>query len=136
MKGRAFLEVARRDVAGPSEAYWRGAAVHAYYALFLECRDALRRWGVTMPPRQNVHAAVRLKLSYARVLDVKQLGLALDKLVLLRNKASYDLRALPNFSSPVEAQGAIQDATHALALLDAIENDPARRAAAIASLPP
>jgi len=65
MNGRAFLEVARSDVAGPSEAYWRAAAVHAYYALILECRDALLRWGVTIPPRQNVHAFTRLQLTYS-----------------------------------------------------------------------
>jgi hypothetical protein len=136
MNGRGFLEVARSDAAGPGEAFWRAAAVNAFYALILECRDALLRWGVTSFPRQNVHAVVRLKLTYASALDVKQLGLALDDLVQLRNHASYNLRALPAFSSPVRAQEAIQDATDALALLDAIENDSARRAAAIASLPP
>lgn len=135
MKGRDFLEVARQDVSGPSEAYWRAAAVNGYYALILECRDALLRWGVTIPPRQNVHALVRLKMTYASDAHMKQIGLVLDKLVKLRNHASYDLRALPSFSSNAKAQQAIQEATAALALLDAIENDSARRATAIASLP-
>jgi len=67
---------------------------------------------------------------------LKQIGRVLDRLVQLHNHASYDLRALPAFSSPVEAQLAIQDATDALALLDAIESDSARLAAAIASLRP
>ena len=136
MKGRDFLEVARSDVAGLSEAYWRAAAVHAYYALILESRDALLRWGVTILPRQNVHAVVRLKLTYATTADLKQLGRALEKLVQLRNSASYDLRALPAFSSNVKSQQAIQEATAALTLLDAIENASTRLAAAIASLPP
>jgi hypothetical protein len=67
---------------------------------------------------------------------VKAIGRALDDLGRLRNKASYDLSPLPAFTSPVSAQGAIRRVAHAVALLDSIEGDPARRAAVIASLPP
>jgi hypothetical protein len=41
MAGRNFLDVARAVVSGQAEYYWRAGAIHAYYALFLECRDAL-----------------------------------------------------------------------------------------------
>src|SRR5437016_3570836 len=119
MKGRAFLQVARSDVAGPGEAFWRAAAVHSYYALVLECRDALLRWGATIPPRHNVHAATRLKMLYAGDADLKQLGRVLEKLVWLRNHASYDLRASATFSSDSKAHEAIREASD----LDAIEND-------------
>ncbi len=136
MQGRAFLEVARDLTTGASEAHWRGVAVHAYYALLLECRDALARWGFPAPPRQSVHAYVRLRFSYASDADVRTIGDRLDKLVQLRNQASYDLSPLPHFASPARVQRAVQESEDALALLDAIEADPARLAAAIASLPP
>jgi hypothetical protein len=126
---------ARDLAAGPTEAYWRTAAVNAYYALLLECRDALERWGVPLPPRQNVHSFVRLKLLYATDADLKKIGRTLESLGQLRNHASYHLGAIKQFSSGAAAQQAIQDADDALAFLDAIEADPARRAA-VASLPP
>jgi hypothetical protein len=136
MQGRAFLDVAREAVQGSTEAHWRTAAVNAYYALMLECRDVLARWGHRPPPRQNVHPCVRLKFVYARDSDVKNIGIALEDLVQLRNKAHYDLSSLAEFASSTRADRAIQKAAAALSVLDAIEGDPARRAAAIASLPP
>lgn len=136
MQGRAFLEVARAVVAGSTEAHWRAAVIHAYYALFLECRDALIRWRVAIAPRQNAHSAVRLRFVYASDPDLKRLGDALDKWCPLRNDASYNLRALAKFANDRLAQESIKEVTASLALLDAIESDPPRRAAVIAAFPP
>jgi hypothetical protein len=136
MQGREFLKPARTLAAQKSEADWRGAAVHAYYAIFLECRDALRRWGRLPVGRHNVHPAVRLKLTYTANVDLKQLADVLEKLADLRSRASYNLGWLSQFQTDLAAWDAIKKASDAIVLLDAIEADPARRAAAIASVPP
>jgi hypothetical protein len=130
------LDVARAAMSGQSEYFWRAAVVHAYYALFLECRDLLFSWGQKHAHGQNIHAWTRLRLAYAGLGDLKTLADALDQLVRLRNKASYELTATPLFASAAVAQRAIQMAEDALTLLDEIDADPARRSAAIASLPP
>lgn len=93
-------------------------------------------WGLPALARQQVHAQVRLRLVYATDSDLKKLGFALEDLGRQRNAASYDLRGLPVFASPQGAQRAVQTAADALALLDAIGADSARRSAAIASIRP
>jgi hypothetical protein len=136
MDGRAFLDPARDAAGGPTESYWRAAVVSAYYALMLECRDALTHWGIPVPPRQNIHTFVRLKLVYSTDPELKKLGSTLDTLAQVRNRASYHLSPSTDFSSGARAHLAIQEVEDGLLILDAIEADPARKAAAIASLPP
>ncbi len=136
MAGRDFLDVARKVVLEKAPYFWRAAAIHAYYALMLECRDALARWRFAMPRRDSVHAWVRLRFLYATDGDLVKMGRTLDDLVRLRNEASYELAASISFTNSAKATQAIKRATDAIALLDAIEADPARRAAAIASIRP
>ena len=134
MQGREYLELAREIVLGGTERHWRGASGRAYYGLMLECRDALFRWGIPLPPRENVHSFTRLRCSYAAHPDLRQIGDALDRLGRLRNRADYDLSVVPEFTSGVPAQHAIQRAENCIVLLDAIDGDAARRAAAVAAV--
>ncbi len=135
MPGRGFLDVARDVANGKTEFHYRAAVIHAYYALILECRDTLFRWKFVMPRRDNMHAWVRLRFTYATSADVKPIGDALDRLVQDRNEASYNLKSSA-FATSVIAHNAIGYASAALILLDQIEADPARRTAAIASIRP
>jgi hypothetical protein len=100
----------------------------------LECREALFRWGFKLPPRENVHTFVRLRFDYAADADLKNLGRKLEKFCKLRNRADYDLSVSPTFASDTKAREAIQEVTAALVLLDAIDGDPVRQAAAIAAI--
>ena len=136
MRGRAFLDLARALVVTTSEVYWRATAIHTYYALLLECRDAQGSWGFSIPPRHQVHSTVRLRFVYASDPDLQQIARALDWLVQRRNRASYDLNPSPMFASAAEAQLAVQKAADALALLDGIEADPVRLATARAAVRP
>jgi len=134
MQGRRFLDLAKEVLAGGAEVHGRGAVGRAYYALMLEGPDALFRWGFKLPPRDNVHAWVRLRFSYAADPDLKTIGLTLDTVGRVRNAADYDLSALPAFATDVRANNAVQEVSVALALLDAIGANPARDAAAIAAI--
>ena len=134
MQGREYLELAREIMSGGTEKHWRGAAGRAYYALMLECREALFRWGFALPPRQNVHHFARMRFSFPAHADLKQIGDTLDRLGRLRNQADYDLSALLAFQSAARAQQAIQDVTAGLALLDGIDGDLTRRATAVAAI--
>jgi hypothetical protein len=136
MRGKEFLALGRELLPGTLPRHWRGATIHVYYALLLECRDCLDRWGFGSPARQQVHAQVRLRLIYAADQDLKDIGFALEDLNQRRNAASYDLRDLPMFASSTRAVALALRCENALAMLDAIDADPVRRATAIASITP
>lgn len=134
MNGRAFLEPARDLIGHATEAHRRSAAGRAYYAAFQEARATLERWGLVVPPRENIHAAVRLRFSYASHPDLRSVGIWLEDLVRLRNEADYRLASPGRFHDEREAKIAIVKASALIDLLDAIEADPIRRAEAIATL--
>jgi hypothetical protein len=134
MDGRAYLDVARDLAAGSTEAHWRTAAGRVYYAVLHEGLTALLRWGFTIPPRENLHAFVRLGFVFAIDPDLKTVGRALEYLSKLRNQADYQLANLGPFATGTRVAQALADA--AIARLDQIDGDPTRRAAAIATIRP
>jgi hypothetical protein len=136
MNGRAFLTPAEELATGPSEAHWRASAGRSYYALFQEALAALGRWGIVAPRRENIHAYVRLRFTYTTNVDARFIGDNLDFLVKLRNDADYHLAILGCFGSSDEVVGAVGKSRDAIALLDSIESDPARRAGVVSSIRP
>jgi hypothetical protein len=134
MNARAFLDVAQELLRGRTEAHWRSSAGRTYYALLLECRDTLERWGFTTPPRDQVHAFVRLRFVYASDTDMQMIGRALEDLGRLRNRADYQLNPSRPFANPVTADQGIQQARQALVRLDQIDADLQRRSAVIAAI--
>jgi hypothetical protein len=133
MNGRDFLTVAGEVIRGTTAAHWRTAVGRAYYALFLEGREALLRWGFPPAARDRSHLFVRLCFVLASDPDLKDIGRSLEWLGQRRNDADYTLRS-PHFASVGVARRALRDAHAALAILDAIDADPVRRAAAIADI--
>jgi len=136
MRGREFLELAREVLPAGRPRHQRAAIVHAYYALLLECRDLLESWGFAPATRHQVHTQVRLRLIYSSDADLKTIGRQLERQSQDRNLASYDLQDLPVFASSKRALDNITFAENAIASLDAIDADPVRKAAAIASIRP
>jgi hypothetical protein len=136
MDGRAFLDVARELSAGSTEPHWRSSVGRAYYALLHEALAKLQTWGFSLPPRDKVHIFARLKLVYAADPDLKRVGLTLEALGRLRNIADYQLSLTGPFISARIAVSVVADTEAAIAALDALEADPARRRAAVASIPP
>jgi hypothetical protein len=132
MNGRKFLDVARAAVEDPSEEWQRTAMGRVYYALFLECRDAIERWGFVASSTYQAHAVVRNRLLATNHADLKYLGRSLDDLFKMRAHPDYDLTMPPIPTFQIELN--IDLAEDGVALLDEIESDPAKRAAVVAAL--
>jgi hypothetical protein len=136
MDGISLLDIGRELAAGSTEAHWRSSVGRTYYALLHEVLGALARWGFALPSRDKVHSFARLKFIYATHPDLKRIGLALESLGRLRNAADYQIGTSGPFASARIAVSVLKDAESAVALLDAIEADPARRAGAVRTIPP
>jgi hypothetical protein len=75
-----------------------------------------------------------LRFTYANHPDTIPVGEALDELSQLRNHADYRLNTPGLFATATQATQAVLGAQAAIALLDAIEADPARRSTVIAAM--
>lgn len=135
MDGRAFLAVARSMSQGPSEADWRTAAGRAYYCLFLECRDALSRWGISLPAQGgSVHRDVRLRFTIWQHTELLAISISIENLLRLRTRADYEIATPGHFATANAARNAVTNADAALARLDALDADSHLRTAAIAAI--
>src|ERR1700677_3938864 len=91
MRGREFLNVARDLLLLKTPAHWRSSVSRAYYALLLEGRESLRRWGFALPRGDRIHAFVRLRFTYSADQPLRWVGMKMDNMVQLRGKADYEL---------------------------------------------
>jgi len=133
MRGRDFLDTARRLCAMNSESDWRSAISRAYSGFLLEWRDALKRWGFKIAPRM-AHSDVYQHLRSGSTTDLKQLATRFQNLSSKRNRADNDLSSHRSFASSRDALDTVMDAKDGIILLDAIEADPVRLAQAIADI--
>jgi len=132
MNGRQFLMVAQAALEESSEEWLRTAVGRAYYALFLEARDALDRWRFTAIPKYQAHAFLGSRFRYAADVDAKEIGETLFDLHRMRTWADYD-NSIP-FVSAFQVEQAIDRALSAVQLLDDIEADPSRLAIVLAAV--
>ncbi len=88
------------------------------------------------PRRENIHAYVRLRFTYSTDADAHNIGRDLEFLVILRNEADYDIAIPGRFGRADKMVRALTISRAAIALLDALESDPARRAEVVASIRP
>jgi hypothetical protein len=133
MRGRDFLDTAAHLSQMRAESDWRSAISRVYYALYLDCRDALRRWGFPIPQRSS-HRDVSQRLALPKNPDLFVIAGTFGRLSSLRNRADYDLALDPMFQTSTAARNAVSEARNQIALLDAIDSDPARRSQAIADI--
>src|SRR5579859_5262064 len=126
MDGRQFLTVARFAAQESDEEWQRTAGGRAYYAMFLEARAALVRWGFANIPSYQAHAYVRSRFANALPPDLKRIGNALEYLYNVRARADYEIAQ--TFFTAYVVERAIDDAADMIDLLDAIDADPVRRA--------
>lgn len=133
MQGREFLDVAVKLAGEQLEADWRTAAGRAYYALMQEGRAILQRWGITPAPREELHRFVHLRFVYAADADLKDVGRKLEQLGRLRNQADYQIDNPGPFNSAAIVKRAVALAKATIALLDQIQSDSNRQAAAMAA---
>jgi hypothetical protein len=108
MRGEDFLKVAEYllNARPANEPHWRAAAGRAYYALFLEGRDWLRRAGFNVDESKSTHKRVNDLFISLDDEIIKNLGLALDRLHCLRKEANYDISGelIPRPGDPLGGQ--------------------------------
>ncbi len=134
MDGRAFLDSAQDLLSLPKEANWRSAASRLYLALLHEARVALERWGFPLPPQDNIHAFVLSRFDSPLSMDLLRVWDALGRLSSFADEADFALSSAGRLGDAAGVSFHLVLAQVTIDLLDPIENDPIRRAAAIGDI--
>jgi len=134
MDGRAFLVSVQHLLTLPHEANWRSAASRLYLVLLHEAKAALERWGFPLPLQDDIHAFVLSRFGSSPNMDLLRVADALRRLSLFADDADFALSSVGSFANagPVSRHLVLAQVT--IDLLDQIDNDPTRRAAAIGDL--
>ena len=136
MEGRALLDVGRELATGLTEARWRSSVGRAYFALLHEvlgragagASHCLLATRCTHSPGSN---------SFMRPIPTSNgSGWPSRPLDGFATRPTTNFGTSGPFVSPRIAATALTDAEGAIAVLDAIESDPARRASAARTIPP
>ena len=127
MTGREFLGLARRYVAGATEADWRSAVGRAYYAAFHVARQFLLDLRFAVPPDQQAHRYLIYRLTNCGDAAAAGAGLKLDDLRRRRNDADYDLAV------PLSQQAAVDLVVVAADLIVALDGLTAAQRLAVQS---
>jgi hypothetical protein len=84
-------------------------------------------WGISRPVPSQVHQLVRRRLFTSTDHDAKLIGITLNDLRESRSRADYETESPHEFASVAGGRQAVQRATDALKLFDAITADIPRR---------
>jgi uncharacterized protein (UPF0332 family) len=124
MKPRDFLELADTLCTEITEAAWRTAVSRAYYAAFHTARQLLRQCGFAVPPADQAHAYLWLRLANSGHPDVQRAGNDLSILRHIRNWADYDLDRPMDHAT---AFGQVQAGDSIIQLLEQVAGEPTVR---------
>jgi hypothetical protein len=134
MDGRAFLGSAQHLLGVDTEANRRSAAGRLYLALLHEGNAALERWGFPRPAQDDIHSFVLSRFNSAPNLDLLRVADALKQLRALAEVADYALASPGVFVDAIEISRRQILAQVTVDLLEQIDNDTARRTAAVTDL--
>jgi len=121
MSWDAFLDTARRLVAGATEGDWRSAISRAYYAVFHFFRDWFSRQGISMD-KQNAHFRMPGALTATQDVALQVISRRIADLREIRQKADYDL--VKKRVAQAEAVAAVAEAAQIVTDFRAIQITP------------
>lgn len=127
MDARDFLVLARQLIGSSDEAAWRSGVSRGYYAAFHVCREFMEWLRFKPPQSDRAHAYLWMRFHNSQDALLIQAGGELSNLRGRRNIADYDLR---RSMSQAAARIEVQAAEAIITLIETIQRDPARSAAA------